>query len=181
MNGARRRDAPAHGLDESLGDGEAKTRALAVFPGAIGGLLHAAELLEDALDINLWNARPLILYGNHHVSAVLIDSGLDGQAIGTVFNGVFENVDDRLLQQTGVEPHTAELGGEISHQSALAEPPLHPVDRAREHVPDIGPLLASLEGAPLQAGHVQQIADIAIEAVGLLANADKEVGPHLRF
>src|SRR5665213_3115168 len=80
MDGAGGRDAPTHGLDEALGDGEAKTRALAVAAIAVGRLLQAAELLEDALDVGPGNAGPLVLDGDDHIGAVLIDGDLDGQA-----------------------------------------------------------------------------------------------------
>ena len=59
---AHRRDAAAHGLHETLGDGETQPRALA----AVGGDVEAAELVEHPLQLAARDAAALILDGDHH-------------------------------------------------------------------------------------------------------------------
>src|SRR5580700_3027785 len=70
-------DPAAHGLDKALRDCEAKACSLP----PVGGLLHAAELLEDAFELGGWDAAAIVLDADHDVVAILVGGQFDRRTI----------------------------------------------------------------------------------------------------
>jgi len=68
------------------------------------------------------------------------------------------------------------LGREVAGQLALAQTSRHALTRCVQHVAHVDPVGTDVQAAALQPGHVQQIADVATEALGLLADRQQKVG-----
>ncbi len=177
MDRAGGRDPATHGVHETLGDGEAQARALA----AVGWLAHAPELLEHMLELGGRDAAAFVLDRHHHVPQILIGGDLDERAIRTIGDGVLKDVHEGLFQKSGIHLHQSEPPGKIPHRLAIAEPARNPVQRRGQHITHVGEVLAGRQCAALDPGHVQQVADIAVQPFGLLADAIQQVATDLGF
>jgi hypothetical protein len=145
-------DVPTHGLDETLCNGRAETRALVAFPPAAAGRrLQPTELLEYPLDVGLRYARAFVLDRDHHIAAVLLGRDLNARAIGTVGDGVLQGVDGRLFQKAPAGLHLGKFGREVAGLHSALHPPRDPVDR-RAHPGWRAAPFERVFSAPLPAG-----------------------------
>ncbi len=103
---------------------------------------------------------------------------LDPRTVVTVGGGVFQDVQDRLLQQGPVQLHPRQVGGEIARDPPPAGPLADPRQGRRDHLPYIDPFPFRGQRPGLQSGHVEQVADVTIQALRLLPDALEQVAPH---
>ena len=164
-------DATVHGLDEALGDGQTQPGTLC----AIGRLLHAAEFVEHPFQLRRRNADALILDRDHHGAPVLIGGQFDQGGVVRIGDGIFQNIDDRLFQQGLVDADETELTGEVAQQFTRPQPPRDTQCCRVQHVTHIDPVGTDVQTPALQPGHVQQVADIAVQPLGLLADTQQKV------
>ena len=131
-------------------------------------LVHAIEFLEDALDVGLVDPRAAI--GNLDLDLALQGSrsDVDRAARGGVLDGVLDEVDEHLLDQDRVEGHERQIARDAGADGSAPQPVVEPVEGGADDLLERLRLLLDLERARVEAGHVEQVANEAVQPERLL-------------
>src|SRR5437588_777553 len=157
-------DPPALRLDKAAADRQPETGAGA--PAILR--LDAIELVEDAFEIARRDARPLIDDLDPGNIAVAPGPQVDAAAGRRIFGGVVEQIEQHLLDEDRVEPQHRQIGGDGDFDAMPGENfASSPYGRA-DDVAQVEEIEAQLDRAGFEAGHVEQIADEAVEALGFV-------------
>ena len=102
--------------------------------------------------------------GDPHLDPVAERAGGDQDrlAVGAVLDGVLDDVGDRALQQSRVDGDHRQRLGDVEVDAALGDA----AERHRDDLVEVDLADQRGDGAGLQAGHVQQVADQVVEPVG---------------
>ncbi len=164
----------AHGLGEAAGDRQAEADAVAP-----RGVAVALERGEDALLGLVGDARAAV----HHAQLHPVGEGAGRDqhrlALGAVLHGVLHDVGDRPLQQSLVRGHHGQALGDVQDDRRSRFRFRDASQRQRNDLVQVDLPDQRGDGAGLQAGHVEQVADEVVEAVGALLDRLQELGPVL--
>jgi hypothetical protein len=156
-------------LDDRPADRQPQPEAV-----AIAGVA-ADELLEDALAETNRQPRATIEDRDRDDAAPHERSHLDRARLRRVLQRVVGEVDQGLLEQHGIDPQQRRVGRERDLHRAIAEPALEPEQRRADHLLEGEPLGAQHHTPGLQSGHVEQVADHLLEALGLVRHGREQL------
>src|SRR5436190_5054542 len=138
-------------------------------PGAAAVLrLDAVEFIEDAFEVARRNAGALIADLDYDGFILAPRSYLDAAFSRRVFGGVVEQIEQHLLEQYGVEPEHRQIVGDVQLHVMAPEHAAGPPQRRAEDFADVEEVELEVDCAGFEAGHVEQIADEAVETLGLI-------------
>ena len=100
----------------------------------------------------------------------------DGRALGRVFGGIVEQVEQHLLEEHRVDVDHRQVVREVDGDVVAGEHPAGALQGAADDLGEIvrGPVRG--DGAGLEPGHVEQIGDEAIQPLGFGEDGGEEVG-----
>ena len=93
-----------------------------------------------------------------------------------VLRGIVEQVEQRLLEQHGIDHHHRQVGGQVHLHAVIGQDPARPRQRGCHDLPHVVRADVGNDGAGLELGHVEQVGDEAIEALGLVDDGGDQVG-----
>ena len=163
-------DAPALGLDQALADGQAQPAAEAARP-VPGGAVFTEQLAE----LVRRDATALVGDRDRHIQPLALRRDPDGGGLGRVARGVGEQVVEHLHQALPVGHDSRQVGRQVD---ADGVPPAAADERAARLVHqhgDIRRLGPDRQRAGVDAPGVEQVADQAVHAVGLLVDDAEEL------
>src|SRR5262245_6363724 len=122
-----------HGLDKSAGYGEAKTGPSEdMIP-----LLYAMKLLKDLIDL-LWRDTAALVADLQLDGAVLLPGFDAHRGFGwRIFCGVVEQVEDRLLEQDGIEIKHRQVVGDLDFNFVISQELGSALERSSDDLTDI--------------------------------------------
>ena len=163
-------DAPPLGLDQALADGEAQPAAEAARPVPSGGVFteQLAELVRR-------DAPALVGDRDRHLQPLARRRDPDGRGVRRVARGVGEQVVEHLHQALPVGHDPGQVGRQVDADGVS---PAAADERAAGLVHqrgELGGLGRDRERAGVDTPGVEQVADQAVHAVGLLVNDAEEL------
>lgn len=96
-------------FDDAVDDGEAETSAFDFF--GFGGV-DAVELVEDEGEVGGGDADAAVADGEAGAGGFGQQGDGDGAAVGGVFNGVADEVEQQLFESAGIASNDEGVGGE---------------------------------------------------------------------
>src|SRR5258706_8308340 len=109
-------DAPPVRLHDGAADVEAEARALRA---SGGGVIHSLEALEDAILLAQGDALAVVADADDHLVRGDMPTHADTAALGGIFEGVVEQVEQHLLDALAVGQHQWESGGKADADGAV--------------------------------------------------------------
>ena len=92
---------------------------------------------------------------------------LDAAARRRIFRGIVEKVEQRLLGQHEVERQGRQVGRDAVDDHPVLQQRAGATQSGRDQVADVDRLALGHDGAGIEPGHVQKVADEAVEPLGL--------------
>ena len=151
------------GLDEGLGDGEPQAG-----PATGAG---PVEHLEDQLALGRRHPRPAVL--DHQLDHRPAHRGRHPHRLGVggVAQRVVQEVGQHLLHEQLVDVDRGQVGRHVGDDLVRAEHAHGPLD----HLGHRGDLPPQVEGARLDAGHVQEVGHQPLQGVGLVLDEPEQL------
>ena len=139
------------------------------------------KLGEDVIELVFRNAGPFVGELDH--DAAVRAAGLEDHrgARRRILGGVVEQVDQHLLQEHRVEGQHRQLGLDVELDAMLGQHPGAALQRRAGGLADIDHLTVQFDGAGLEPGHVEQVANEAVQPLALLEDRSDELPPRLRI
>ncbi len=126
-------DRAVQGLDEAARDGQAQ-------PGArahLVALLHAVELVEDALEVAGGNAVAFVQDLQPDAVAVAPALNADGRIRRRILGGVVEEIEQHLLEQHGIHHHHRQVGADLDLHAMLGQDLAGALQRGADDLADV--------------------------------------------
>jgi hypothetical protein len=159
------------GLGDAAADGQPEPHP------ADAHVRSAVKFLEDPLERLSGQPGPPVGHLDLDAPGQGARRDLDRGIRGGIFGRILQQVHEDLLDQDRVDRQERQVRRQRDVDRPRAEARLEPAQGRADHLLERHPLALDLQRARLQPGHVEQVPDQALQALGLLADGLEQIGP----
>jgi hypothetical protein len=106
----------------------------------------------------------------HHVAAVALGRQRDRGAHGRIFGRIVDDLHECLLDQDGIDIDERQVRVHVERDIVTGEPPPAPLECGIDDVLGLDPLLPRPDLLAADAGRIEQVLDVVVEPLGLVAH-----------
>src|SRR5574341_338864 len=167
-------DTPLMRFDDPFADRQTKAGACDML-----GSMDAIKLIKNTIQVSGWDTNTPIQHGDLHFASLDLSLNFKRRAIRRVLQSIIEQVDECMNDEDKVQRHQGHFRRELHTDLAIGETVFNLSQRGTDQVLHIGQLSSDAHRPRFQTGHIEQIADQAVQAVCFFISGLDQAAPRI--